>query len=99
MTFKSVLNTVAQNKGYGRILLEQCVRSFLAEVAKQVDKENEVRIEGFGTFKLSMIKSHPLAMNPSIIVPAKRVIIFSPDPQLKEFVNQETQTYTLREKR
>ena len=99
MTLERVLSNVADQKGYGRILLEQCVRSFLTEVAVQVDKENEVRIDGFGTFKLSMIKSHPLAMNPSIIVPAKRVIIFSPEPQLKEFVNQETHTYSLRKKR
>jgi len=99
MTFEKLLNTVSQKKGYGRILTEQVVRSTLAEIAEQIEKGNEVKIDGFGTFKTSTTKAHRLSFNSAVVVPEKTVIIFSPELPLKQFINGETKEYSMRKKK
>lgn len=98
MNIERVLNKIHKEKGYGRNMLEQCVFSFLTEVAKQVDAEQDVKLDGFGMFKISHVKEHRLAMNQDIVVPAKRVIIFSPDPTLKAYINQETNDFKVKKR-
>lgn len=95
MNIEKILTKVSKEKGFGRIMLSQCVTAFLNAVAVEVDKGNDVQIPEFGTFKPSTVKSHKLSFDTNIIVPAKTTIIFSADECLKKFINEEDQSYTL----
>ncbi len=96
MTSEKLFNSLHQKKGYGRILLENIIKSAIMEIADQLKKGEDVKIDGFGTFKLSTIKAHRLSFDANIIVPERTTVIFSPEDHLKEYVNGESEDFSLK---
>lgn len=96
MTSEKLFNNIHSKKGYGRVLLENIIKSAIIEIAEQLSKGQEVKIDGFGTFRLSTTKAHKLSFNSNILVPERITVIFSPEEQLKEYVNGEITEFSLK---
>ncbi|MBQ4875071.1 MAG: HU family DNA-binding protein [Rickettsiaceae bacterium H1] len=75
------------SKADSRILLNQLLESSI----KVLQKDKELKIKGFGTFKV-MHKKSRIGRNPktkeTVIITARNIISFRPSRQLKKVINE-----------
>lgn len=90
MTKTELVAKIANQVGVSKKLAGKLVNAFTAAVISGVKKDGEVRIQGFGTFKLSKRKARE-GVNPStgekIRIPARNVPTFKAGSEFKKAVN------------
>ena len=90
MTKTELVAKIADQLGVSKKLAGEFVNAFTSAVIDGVKKDKEVRIQGFGTFKLSRRKARE-GVNPStgekIRIPARNVPSFKAGSEFKKAVN------------
>ena len=90
MTKTELVAKIANQVGVSKKLAGKLVNAFTAAVISGVKKDGEVRIQGFGTFKLSRRKARE-GVNPrtgeKIKIPARNVPTFKAGSEFKKAVN------------
>ena len=91
MTKTELIAKIAEKVGISKKLAAECVNAFTSAVVAGVKKDGEVRIQGFGTFKLSRraAREGVNPQNPSqkIRIPARNVPTFKAGSDFKKSVN------------
>lgn len=90
MTKTELVAHLAQKLGVSKKMANDMVNEFVATVMMWVKKGNEVRIQGFGTFKASK-RAARMWVNPrdpkqKIKIPAMRVVSFKAGADFKKAV-------------
>jgi len=91
MTKTELIAKVAEKLGVSKKLAGEFVNTFTSVVIEWVKNDSEVRIQGFGTFKLSR-RSARTGVNPQnpsqkIKIPARNVPTFRAGSEFKKAVN------------
>jgi len=90
MTKTELVAKIADQLGVSKKLAGEFVNTFTSVVVSGVKKDKEVRIQGFGTFKLSRRKARE-GVNPrtgeKIRIPARNVPSFKAGSEFKKAVN------------
>jgi len=91
MTKTELVAKIAEQLGVSKKLAAEFVNVFANTVIEGVKKDEEVRIQGFGTFKLSH-RSARTGVNPQnpsqkIQIPARNVPTFKAGSEFKKSVN------------
>ena len=91
MTKTELIAKIADLLGVSKKLAAEFVNTFTSTVVEGVKKDGEVRIQGFGTFKLSKraAREGVNPQNPSqkIKIPARNVPTFKAGSEFKKAVN------------
>ena len=91
MTKTELIAKIAEQLGVSKKLAGEFVNAFANAVVEGVKKDGEVRIQGFGTFKLSKraARTGVNPQNPSqkIEIPARNVPTFRAGSDFKKAVN------------
>jgi len=89
MTKTQLINYVAEKVGVTKKLAAEMVDAFLEGIIEGVKKDGEVRIQGFGVFKLSSRKART-GVNPrtgeKIKIPAMKLPVFKAGSEFKKKV-------------
>ncbi len=89
MNKAELVDKIAADCGVTKKLAEEFIDSFVKEVKRALKKGDEVRLVGFGTFKVVKRKARK-GVNPrtgaTIKIPAKKVPKFVPGKELKKSV-------------
>ncbi len=90
MTKTQLVAAIAEKLGISKRMANDCVNAFVEAVMEGVKKDGEVRIQGFGTFKVSKRKART-GKNPrtgeTIKIPAMKLPTFKAGSEFKRFVN------------
>ena len=91
MTKTELIAQIADNLGVSKKLAGEFVNTFTEAVIEGVKADNEVRIQGFGTFKLSHREArtgvNPQDTSKKIDIPARNVPSFKAGSEFKKSVN------------
>ena len=91
MTKTELIAQIADNLGVSKKLAGEFVNTFTETVIEGVKADNEVRIQGFGTFKLSHREArtgvNPQDTSKKINIPARNVPSFKAGSEFKKSVN------------
>lgn len=89
MTKADLVSSIADKMETSKAEAERFLNTFIDEVTVCLKKKQEVRLVGFGTFKVSKRKAR-LGRNPQtgkeIKIPARNVPAFRPGTELKKVV-------------
>ncbi len=89
MNKAELIEAIANDTGVTKKLAGEMVDSFIYEVTKALKKGQEVRLVGFGTFKVVKRKAR-MGVNPQtgakMKIPARKVPKFVPGKELKKSV-------------
>lgn len=90
MTKADLITAIASETGFSKKDSETALGSVLASITNSLQKGNDVRLVGFGTFKVSA-RAARTGRNPrtgeSIQIAASKVPTFKAGKELKEAVN------------
>jgi len=90
MTKADLISAIANETGFSKKDSETALGSVLGSITNSLQKGNEVRLVGFGTFKISS-RAARKGRNPrtgeSIQIKASKVPTFKAGKELKEAVN------------
>ncbi len=90
MNNKEFIAELSRRLGISTKEVTGLVASLNAEVSQQLENENTISIQGFGTFEVKKKLEH-VVVNPStrqrMLVPPKMEIKFKPSAILKEKIN------------
>lgn len=85
MTKEELIKKISQKAEVTQAVAKKCLDAFLETVKETVKKKEEVRLVGFGTFKVVKRKERK-GKNPrtgeAITIPAKEVVKFIPGKDL-----------------
>jgi len=91
MNRAELVEALAKETGHTKADCERFIASFTEVVAKNMKKNDGVKLVGFGTFTTSKRKAR-LGRNPqtgeTIKIPARTVPVFRPGAQLKDAVHK-----------
>ena len=91
MTKTELIAQIADNLGVSKKLAGEFINTFTESVIEGVKADNEVRIQGFGTFKLSHRAArtgvNPQDTSKKIDIPARNVPSFKAGSEFKKSVN------------
>lgn len=91
MNKKALVDAVAKKTGETMKLTEEFINAFVDVVEESLEKGEEVRLVGFGTFKVHSKKErkgiNPKTMKP-MDIPAHKVPKFIPGKTLKDMVDK-----------
>ena len=86
MNKEELVKAIAEKAGTTKIVAEKCLNAFMETVEEVLKKDGEVRLIGFGTFRVVQRKEKK-GKNPrtkeDIIIPAKKVVKFQPGKKLE----------------
>ncbi|MGC8767373.1 MAG: HU family DNA-binding protein [Brevinematia bacterium] len=86
MTKEELVKAIAEKAGTTKAVAEKCLNAFMETVEKVLKKNGEMRLVGFGTFRVVQRKERK-GKNPKtkedITIPAKKVVKFQPGKKLK----------------
>jgi DNA-binding protein HU-beta len=86
MTKEELVKAIAEKAGTTKAIAEKCLNAFMETVEKVLKKNGEIRLVGFGTFRVVQRKERK-GKNPKtkedITIPAKKVVKFQPGKKLK----------------
>lgn len=89
MNKKDLVDAIAEKLGTQKKETEKFLNSFIDVVSNSLEKEEEIKIMGFGTFKVQQ-RAEREGVNPQtkerITIPATKVPKFSAGKELKERV-------------
>lgn len=91
MVKNDLVKAVAAKAGCNHETANNAIDAVFAALADDLCKGYQTTIQGFGTFKV-VKKAERTAFNPrtkeKVLVPAKKVVSFTPSAKLKESVNK-----------
>ena len=89
---KDLVNLVYMQIGFSKLISENLIEDFFSLITFNLKKEKKIKISKFGTFFVRSKKSR-IGRNPKTkenkIIKARKVVLFKPSKEFKEFVNQE----------
>ena len=89
MSKKNLIKSIAEVNGFTQSQAETSIDTVLAGLAASLQEHSEVRLSGFGTFKIVTKKArvvrHPTT-GKTMTLPARRTVKFIPSPALDEGV-------------
>ena len=92
MTKTELIAQIAEKLGVSKKLAGEMVNAFTETVMAGVKKDGEVRIQGFGTYKLSHRAAregvNPQDTSKKIQIPARNVVGFKVGTEFKKAVNE-----------
>ena len=92
LTKKDLINQIYMQIGFSKQISESLIDDFFDIIFHNLKKNNKVKIAKFGTFHVRLKKSR-IGRNPRTkenkIIKARKVVLFKPSKEFKEFVNQE----------
>ncbi len=90
MNNKEFITELSRRLGTSSRDVSKIVSAFNAEFSSQLENENTISIQGFGTFDVKKKLEH-VVVNPSsrqrMLVPPRMEIKFKPSPILKDKIN------------
>ena len=92
LTKKDIVNSIYMQIGYPKKISETLLEDFFEIILNNIISSKKVKISKFGTFILRK-KKERIGRNPKTkenkIIKARKVVLFKPSKEFKEFVNQE----------
>ena len=90
LTKKDLINQIYMQIGFSKQISESLVDDFFSLIVKNLIKEKKIKLSKFGTFfvreKKERIGRNPITKEDKIIK-ARKVVLFKPSKEFKEFVN------------
>ena len=90
LTKKDLVNSIYMQLGFSKKISENLIEDFLSTIVLNIKDEKKLKLSKFGTFtirqKNSRIGRNPKTKEPKIIS-SRKVILFKPSKEFKEFVN------------
>lgn len=83
---EELVKAIAEKTGVTQATAKKCLNAFLETVKEALRKKEEVRLVGFGTFKIvkrNEKKGKNIRTGETITIPAKEVVKFKPGKELK----------------
>ena len=92
LTKKDLINQIYMQIGFSKQISESLIDDFLSLFVENLIKEKQIKLSKFGTFTIRE-KKERIGRNPKTkenkIIKARKVVLFKPSKEFKEFVNQE----------
>ena len=92
LTKKDLINQIYMQIGFSKQISESLIDDFLFLFVENLIKEKKIKLSKFGTFTIRE-KKERIGRNPRTkenkIIKARKVVLFKPSKEFKEFVNQE----------
>ena len=92
LTKKDLINQIYMQIGFSKLVSENLIDDFLSLLVENLIKEKKIKLSKFGTFTIRN-KKERIGRNPKTkenkIIKARKVVLFKPSKEFKEFVNQE----------
>ena len=92
LTKKDLINQIYMQIGFSKQISESLIDDFLSLFIENLIKEKKIKLSKFGTFTIRE-KKERVGRNPKTkenkIIKARKVVLFKPSKEFKEFVNQE----------
>ena len=92
LTKKDLINQIYMQIGFSKQISENLIEDFLSLFIENLIKEKKIKLSKFGTFTIRE-KKERIGRNPKTkenkIIKARKVVLFKPSKEFKEFVNQE----------
>ena len=92
LTKKDLINQIYMQIGFSKQISESLIDDFLSLLVENLIKEKKIKLSKFGTFTIRK-KKERIGRNPKTkenkIIKARKVVLFKPSKEFKEFVNQE----------
>mgnify|MGYP001312568625 FL=1 len=92
LTKKDLINQIYMQIGFSKQMSENLIEDFLSLFIENLIKEKKIKLSKFGTFTIRE-KRERIGRNPKTrenkIIKARKVVLFKPSKEFKEFVNQE----------
>ena len=92
LTKKDIINSIYMQIGFSKQISESLIDDFLSLFVENLIKEKKIKLSKFGTFTIRE-KKERIGRNPKTkenkIIKARKVVLFKPSKEFKEFVNQE----------
>ena len=92
LTKKDLINQIYMQIGFSKQISESLIDDFLFLFVENLIKEKKIKLSKFGTFTIRE-KKERVGRNPKTkenkIIKARKVVLFKPSKEFKEFVNQE----------
>ncbi len=92
LTKKDLINQIYMQIGFSKQISESLIDDFLSLFVENLIKEKKIKLSKFGTFSIRE-KKERIGRNPKTrenkIIKARKVVLFKPSKEFKEFVNQE----------
>ena len=92
LTQKDLVNQIYMQIGFSKLVSENLIDDFLLLLVENLIKEKKIKLSKFGTFTIRE-KKERIGRNPKTrenkIIKARKVVLFKPSKEFKEFVNQE----------
>ena len=87
---ENFINRIFQEIGFSKTISENIVKDIFDIIIESVDKNQNLKISNFGTFKKKK-KNERVGRNPKTkeekIISERNVILFKPSKELKQLVN------------
>jgi len=92
LTKKDLINQIYMQIGFSKQISESLIDDFLSLFVENLIKEKKIKLSKFGTFTIRE-KKERIGRNPKTrenkTIKARKVVLFKPSKEFKEFVNQE----------
>ena len=92
LTKKDLINQIYMQIGFSKLVSENLIDDFLSLLVENLIKEKKIKLSKFGTFTIRN-KKERIGRNPKTreikTIKARKVVLFKPSKEFKEFVNQE----------
>ena len=92
LTKKDLINQIYMQIGFSKQISESLLDDFLSLFVENLIKEKKIKLSKFGTFTIRE-KKERIGRNPKTkenkIIKSRKVVLFKPSKEFKEFVNQE----------
>ena len=92
LTKKDLINQIYMQIGFSKQISECLLDDFLSLFVENLIKEKKIKLSKFGTFTIRE-KKERIGRNPKTreikTIKARKVVLFKPSKEFKEFVNQE----------
>ncbi len=92
LTKKDLINQIYMQLGFSKQISENLLDDFLSLFIENLINEKKIKLSNFGTFTIRE-KKERIGRNPKTrenkIIKARKVVLFKPSKEFKEFVNQE----------
>ena len=90
LTKKDLVNSVYMQLGFSKKISETLIDEFFSMIIKNIKKNEKLKLAKFGTFSIRYKKSR-IGRNPKTkvekIISARKVILFKPSKEFKDFIN------------
>ena len=91
LTKKDIINQIYMQIGFSKQISESLIDDFLSLFIENLIKEKKIKLSKFGTFTIRE-KKERIGRNPKTrenkIIKARKVVLFKPSKEFKEFVNK-----------